>query len=108
MLERPSFAASALAGAAPVRTGDHAEGDEVTGVCVIRLVAGLDRGRWRCGKSRRSARTKISGSLSARLAEIGGDCWWRLSTVPAAGNRVAGAGEDGLTYAERSPPGIVK
>lgn len=88
-------------GAAPVERAIMA-GDNETGVCVMRLVAGLDSGPVALREKTEIGPDEDFGSLSARLAEIGG-------RLLVEGLAAAGRGEiswqeqseDGLTYAEK-------
>lgn len=88
-------------GAAPIERAIMA-GDEETGVAIMRLTEGLDS-----GPVARVVRVPIErgesfGSLSSRLAHLGGEL-----AVGALALRAAGAldfteqGEDGVTYAEK-------
>lgn len=92
-------------GAAPIERAIMA-GDEETGVAIMRVTEGLDS-----GPVALLARTPIGagedfGSLSARLAELGGEL-----SVEALGLREAGRLElsvqekQGVTYAEKIEPG---
>ncbi len=88
-------------GAAPVERAIMA-GDAETGVCVMRLVAGLDSGPVALREKTAIDPDEDFGSLSARLAGIGG----RLlveGLAAAGGGSITWQeqGEDGLTYAEK-------
>lgn len=88
-------------GAAPIERAIMA-GDEETGVCIIELEAGLDSGPVLASRRETIRSDDDYGSLSPRLAEIGGELAAttilqafedRLRPVPQA--------EDGVTYAEK-------
>lgn len=92
-------------GAAPIERAIMA-GDEETGVAIMRLTEGLDS-----GPVARVVRVPIErgedfGSLSSRLAALGGEL-----VVGALALRAAGAldfteqGEGGVTYADKIEPG---
>jgi len=88
-------------GAAPVERAIM-EGDPKTGVCVMRLVAGLDSGPVAFRETTPIGPDEDFGSLSARLAGIGG----RLLVEGLAAARAGKItwdeqGEEGLTYAEK-------
>lgn len=88
-------------GAAPVERAIMA-GDPETGVCVMRLVAGLDSGPVALREVTPIGPDEDFGSLSERLAGIGG----RLLVDGLAAARAGSIdwkeqGEDGLTYAEK-------
>ncbi|MBN8869248.1 MAG: methionyl-tRNA formyltransferase [Solirubrobacterales bacterium] len=88
-------------GAAPIERAIMA-GDPETGVCVMRLVAGLDSGPVALREETAIGPDEDFGSVSARLAEIGG----RLLVEGLAAARRdeitwQQQGEDGLTYAEK-------
>ena len=88
-------------GAAPVERAIM-EGDAETGVCVMRLVAGLDSGPVALREITPIGPDEDFGSLSARLAELGG----RLLVEGLAGANAGTInwqeqGEEGLTYAEK-------
>jgi methionyl-tRNA formyltransferase len=92
-------------GAAPVERAIM-EGDEVTGVCVMRLVAGLDSGPVAMREVTAIGQDEDFGSLSARLAEIGGRLL--VAALDGAGRgeiEWQEQGEDGLTYAEKITAG---
>jgi len=84
-------------GAAPIERAIMA-GDAETGVGIMRLTAGLDSGPV-CLVERESIRDEDTfGSLSARLAALGGDLLVRaLDEQPAFVEQP----EDGVTYAEK-------
>lgn len=88
-------------GAAPVERAIM-DGDEVTGVCVMRLVAGLDSGPVAMREVAEIGTDEDFGSLSSRLSEIGGRL---LAAALDAASRDEinwqEQGEEGLTYAEK-------
>jgi methionyl-tRNA formyltransferase len=88
-------------GAAPVERAIMA-GDAETGVCVMRLVAGLDSGPVAGREETAIGTDEDFGSLAARLSAIGG----RLLVEALAAARRGEItwqeqGEEGLTYAEK-------
>jgi methionyl-tRNA formyltransferase len=91
-------------GAAPIERAMMA-GDEVTGVCVMQLTAGLD-----CGPVALVEEVPIDpdedfAALSARLAEVGGDLLVRALDLQAEGSlEFDGQDEAGATYAEKIEP----
>ena len=91
-------------GAAPIERAIMA-GDEETGVCIMRLVAGLDS-----GPVASSARTAIDpnedfGTLSGRLAEMGGDLLaGALAAVRNGGAEWIEQDDERATYAEKIEP----
>ena len=87
-------------GAAPVERAIMA-GDEETGVCIIRLTAGLDAGPV-CLQEREPIRPGDTyGSLAPRLAELGARLLIRaLDERPPFREQP----EDGVTYAEKLGP----
>jgi len=88
-------------GAAPVERAVMA-GDEITGVCVMRLVAGLDSGPVALREETPIGPDENFGSLSARLAEIGGRLLVEgLAAADSGEISWREQGEDGLTYAEK-------
>ena len=92
-------------GAAPIERAIMA-GDETTGVCVMRLEAGLDSGPVAIRREDRIGPADDYGSLSERLAETGGEL-----LVEALDRRAEGPldyreqGEEGVTYADKIEPG---
>ena len=88
-------------GAAPVERAIMA-GDTRTGVCIMRLTAGLDTGPvCLCGEEPITPQDTY-GSLSARLARLGGELLLRaLRERP----RFSEQAEQGVTYAEKIGPG---
>ncbi|HMD51608.1 MAG TPA: methionyl-tRNA formyltransferase [Solirubrobacteraceae bacterium] len=88
-------------GAAPVERAIMA-GDERTGVSIMRLTAGLDSGPV-CLAGEEPIRAEDTyGSLSARLAELGGGL---LVQALERSPRFVEQPEDGVTYAEKILPG---
>jgi len=88
-------------GAAPVERAIMA-GDAETGVCVMRLVAGLDSGPVALREATPIEPDEDYGSLSARLARTGGRLL--VEALTAAGRdeiEWEEQGEDGVTYAEK-------
>ena len=87
-------------GAAPVERAIMA-GDEETGVCIIRLTAGLDSGPVCLQEREPIRRDDTYGSLAPRLAELGA----RL-LIQALDERppFREQPEDGVTYAEKLGP----
>jgi methionyl-tRNA formyltransferase len=91
-------------GAAPIERAIMAR-DEVTGVCVMRLTAGLDSGPVALCEETSLGPEEDFGSLSARLAELGGDLLVRALDLQAAGAlELAEQEEGGVTYAEKIDP----
>jgi methionyl-tRNA formyltransferase len=88
-------------GAAPIERAMMA-GDEVTGVCVMRLTEGLDSGPVALREEVAIDPGDDFESLSARLAGLGGELLVRALDLQAAGSlEFAEQGEDGVTYAEK-------
>lgn len=88
-------------GAAPVERAIM-EGDRETGVCVMRLVAGLDSGPVAMREEVPIGPDEDFGELSVRLAEIGGRLLVEGLTAALAGEvEWEEQGEEGLTYAEK-------
>ena len=88
-------------GAAPIERAIMA-GDETTGVCVMRLTAGLDSGPIALCEKTSIEPEEDFASLSARLAALGGDLLVRALDLQAEGAlEFAEQGEDGVTYAEK-------
>ena len=91
-------------GAAPIERAIMAR-DQTTGVCVMKLTAGLDSGPVALCEELPLDPTEDFASLSSRLAEAGGEL-----LVGALGLLAAGAlelteqDEDGVTYAEKIDP----
>ena len=84
-------------GAAPVERAIMA-GDAKTGVCIMRLTAGLDSGPVCAMGSEPIAADDTYGTLAPRLQELGGDLLRRvLDERPGCVEQT----EDGATYAEK-------
>ena len=91
-------------GAAPIERAIMA-GDERTGVCVMRLTAGLDSGPVALREELRIGGEEDFASLSARLAELGGELLVRALDLAERGElSFEEQGEDGVTYAEKIDP----
>jgi methionyl-tRNA formyltransferase len=91
-------------GAAPIERAIMAQ-DATTGVCVMRLTAGLDSGPVALCEEAPIDPDEDFASLSSRLAELGGDLLVRaldLQTEGALGFNEQD--EDGVTYAEKIDP----
>jgi len=92
-------------GAAPIERAIMAR-DEVTGVCVMQLTAGLDSGPVALCEEVPLDPEADFASLLARLAELGGDLLVRALDLQAEGALAfAEQDEDGVTYAEKIEPG---
>ena len=88
-------------GAAPIQRAIMA-GDETTGVCIMRLTAGLDSGPVALRESTLVNPDEDFGALSARLAELSGDLLVRALDLQAEGKlEFAEQDEEGVTYAEK-------
>jgi len=88
-------------GAAPIERAIMAR-DETTGVCVMRLTAGLDSGPVALCEEVPLGPEEDFASLSAPLAERGGDLLVRALDLQAEGAlEFAEQEEDGVTYAEK-------
>jgi methionyl-tRNA formyltransferase len=88
-------------GAAPIERAMMA-GDQETGVCVMRLVAGLDSGPVALRRSLAIAVDEDFESLSGRLADLGGELLVEALDLETRGQiEWTGQSEDGLTYAEK-------
>ncbi len=88
-------------GAAPIERAIMA-GDEETGVAVMRLVEGLDSGPVAMVESTEIDESEDFGSLSDRLAAIGGHLLIRALEAASAGTiEWAEQDESGVTYAEK-------
>jgi methionyl-tRNA formyltransferase len=88
-------------GAAPIERAIMA-GDEVTGVCVMQLTAGLDSGPVALCEETPIGPEEDFAALSARLAELGGDLLVRALDLQAEGRlEFVEQEEDGVTYAEK-------
>ncbi len=91
-------------GAAPIERAVMA-GDEVTGVCVMQLTAGLDSGPVALVEEVPIDPDEDFAALSARLAAAGGDLLVRALDLQAAGAlELAEQDEAGVTYAEKIEP----
>jgi len=91
-------------GAAPIERAIMAR-DATTGVCVMRLTAGLDSGPVALREEVPLGREEDFASLSTRLAELGGDLLVRALDLQAEGGlEFAEQEEDGVTYAEKIDP----
>lgn len=87
-------------GAAPIERAIEA-GDERTGVCIMQLVAELDAGPV-CARVEEPIQPEDDfGSLSVRLAELGGGL---LTEAIGSGAPFVQQAKDGLTYAEKIGP----
>jgi methionyl-tRNA formyltransferase len=92
-------------GAAPIERAMMA-GDEVTGVCVMQLTAGLDSGPVALVEEVPIDPEEDFSGLSARLAEVGGNLLVRALDLQAEGSlEFTEQGEDGVTYAEKIESG---
>jgi methionyl-tRNA formyltransferase len=88
-------------GAAPIERAMMAR-DETTGVCVMRLTAGLDSGPVALCEETPIEPEEGFAALSARLAELGGDLLVHALDLQAEGAlEFAEQDEDGVTYAEK-------
>jgi methionyl-tRNA formyltransferase len=88
-------------GAAPIERAIMAR-DEVTGVCVMQLTAGLDSGPVALCEEMPIGPEEDFASLSARLAQRGGDLLVRALDLQAEGRlEFVEQAEDGVTYAEK-------
>jgi len=91
-------------GAAPIERAIMA-GDERTGVCVMRVTAGLDAGPVALCEEVEIGPEDDFGSLSSRLAVLGGKLLVRALDLYAAGRLELVAQDDaGATYAEKVDP----
>ena len=92
-------------GAAPIERAIMAC-DPTTGVCVMRLTAGLDSGPVALKEETPVEPDEYFDSLSARLAELGGELLVRALDLQAEGSlEFAEQDEDGVTYAEKIEAG---
>jgi methionyl-tRNA formyltransferase len=92
-------------GAAPIERAIMA-GDERTGVCVMRLTAGLDSGPVALREEVAIGPEEDFETLSARLADLGGQLLVRALDLQAKGAlEFTEQGEEGVTYAEKIEPG---
>ena len=88
-------------GAAPIERAIMA-GDEVTGVCVMKLTEGLDSGPVGLREEVPIEAGEDFGSLSERLAELGGRLLVEALGLYAADElELAEQPEEGITYAEK-------
>jgi methionyl-tRNA formyltransferase len=91
-------------GAAPIERAIMAQ-DETTGVCVMRLTAGLDSGPVALVEETPIDPEEDFASVSARLAELGADLLVRALDLQADGAlEFTEQEEDGVTYAEKIEP----
>jgi methionyl-tRNA formyltransferase len=91
-------------GAAPIERALMAA-DKETGVCVMRLTAGLDSGPVALCEQVGIGREEDFGALSARLAELGGELLVRALDLLAAGRLEFTDQDEGeATYAEKIDP----
>ena len=91
-------------GAAPIERAIMA-GDERTGVCLMRLTAGLDSGPVALREELAIGAEEDFDSLAARLAELGGELLVRALDFAAREElRFTEQPEDGVTYAEKIDP----
>ncbi|MGN6663807.1 MAG: methionyl-tRNA formyltransferase [Solirubrobacterales bacterium] len=91
-------------GAAPIERAIMAR-DETTGVCVMRVSAGLDSGPVALCEELPLDPEEDFGSLSVRLAEAGGELLVRALDLLAEGAlEFSEQDEDGVTYAEKIDP----
>jgi methionyl-tRNA formyltransferase len=92
-------------GAAPIERAIMAQ-DGTTGVCVMQLTAGLDSGPVALREQVSLDPEEDFASLSARLAELGGDLLVRALDLQAEGAlEFVEQDEEGVTYAEKIDPG---
>ncbi len=91
-------------GAAPIERAIMA-GDERTGVCVMRLTAGLDSGPVAIEEEVPIGPGEDFEQLSSRLADLGGELLVRALDLQAKGALdISEQDEDGVTYAEKIEP----
>jgi methionyl-tRNA formyltransferase len=91
-------------GAAPIERAIMA-GDEETGVTIMRVTAGLDSGPIALQERAAIARDDDFGSLSARLAALGGELTVRALDLDGAGELSFTEQDDSrATYAEKLAP----
>ena len=92
-------------GAAPIERAIIAR-DRTTGVCVMKLTAGLDSGPVALCEETSLDPEEDFGALAARLAELGGDLLVRALDLQAEGAlEFSEQDEDAVTYAEKIEPG---
>jgi methionyl-tRNA formyltransferase len=88
-------------GAAPVQRALLA-GDEVTGVSIMRMDAGLDTGPVFLQETIPILGSDTAGTLTGRLAELGGELVVRvLDALEAGGRDAVPQSADGVTYAPK-------
>jgi methionyl-tRNA formyltransferase len=91
-------------GAAPIERALMAA-DKRTGVCVMRLTAGLDSGPVALREEVEIAPEEDFAGLSARLAGLGGELLVRALDLRAGGRlELVEQDEEGVTYAEKIDP----
>jgi methionyl-tRNA formyltransferase len=91
-------------GAAPIERAIMAQ-DDTTGVCVMQLTAGLDSGPLALREEVPLDPEEDFASLSARLAELGGNLLVGALDLQAEGAlEFVEQDEDGVTYAEKIDP----
>jgi methionyl-tRNA formyltransferase len=90
-------------GAAPIERAIMA-GDELTGVCIARVTAGLDSGPVALVRETRIEPGEAYGSLASRLASVGGELALR-ALRERQGLEFREQDEAGATYAEKIAPG---
>ena len=91
-------------GAAPIERAIMAR-DGITGVCIMELTAGLDSGPVALREEVPLGPEEDFASLSARLADLGGDLLVRALDLQAEGAlEFAEQDEEGVTYAEKIDP----
>ena len=90
-------------GAAPVERSIMA-GDRETGVCIMRLTAGLDTGPVCLHGVEAIAAEDTYGSLAPRLQRLGGDLLLRALDAGPEGWAWEEQPEEGVTYAEKIGP----
>jgi methionyl-tRNA formyltransferase len=91
-------------GAAPIERAIMA-GDERTGVCVMRVTAGLDSGPVALREEEPIGPEDDFAALSARLAALGGELLVRAFDLQAAGSlELAEQDDSAATYAEKIDP----
>ncbi len=91
-------------GAAPVERAIMA-GDAATGVCIMRLTAGLDSGPVCLRGTEPIAADDTYGTLAPRLEQLGADLLLEALDLGPDGWRWEEQPEEGLTYAEKVGPG---
>jgi len=90
-------------GAAPVERAIMA-GDRETGVCIMRLTAGLDAGPVCLRGVEPIAPDDTYGTLAARLEQLGADLLLRALDAGPTGWTWEAQPEEGITYAEKIGP----